>query len=83
LTLALCYEWSLSRTRPELRLGPGFVLRAAAATLLAGGVAIALGVSPLASALIGSAIYVAALLAFGIVPAEIQQALFHRRPPAA
>jgi O-antigen/teichoic acid export membrane protein len=83
LTLALCYEWSLSRTRPELRLGPGFVLRAGTATLLAGAVAVALEVSPLASALLGSAIYVAALLAFGIIPAEIRQALFRRRRPAA
>jgi O-antigen/teichoic acid export membrane protein len=82
LTLALCCEWSLSRTRPELRLGPGFVLRAGAATLLAGGVAVALDVSPLASALLGSAIYIAALLAFGIVPAEIREALFRRRRPA-
>lgn len=83
LTLALCYEWSLSRTRPALRLGPGFVLRAGAATLLAGGVAVALDVSPLASALIGSAVYIAALLAFGIIPAEIRQALFRHRRPAA
>jgi O-antigen/teichoic acid export membrane protein len=83
LTLALCCEWALSHTRPELRLGPGFVLRAGAATLLAGGVAVALDVSPLASALLGLAIYIAALLAFGIIPAEIRQALFPHSRPAA
>jgi O-antigen/teichoic acid export membrane protein len=83
LTLALCCEWALSHGAPELRLAPGFVLRAGAATLLAGGVALTLDVSPLASALVGSAIYIAALLAFGIIPAEIRHALFHRSRPAA
>jgi hypothetical protein len=68
---------------PADRDPPRFVLRAGAATLLAGGVAVALDVSPLASALLGSAIYIAALLAFGIISAEIRQALFRRRRPAA
>jgi O-antigen/teichoic acid export membrane protein len=82
LTLALCYEWSLSHVRPELRLGPGFLLRAGAATLAAGGVAVALDVSALASAVLGSAMYIAALLAFGIIPTEIRDALFWRRSAA-
>jgi O-antigen/teichoic acid export membrane protein len=82
LTLALCYERSLSLERPELRLDPGFVLRAATATLAAGGIAIALEVTPLASAALGSGIYVAALLALGIVPAEIREALLRRHRPA-
>ena len=75
----LCYEWSLSRTRPELRLAPTSCCGPRAATLLAGAVAIALDVSPLASAVLGLAIYIAALLALGMIPAEIRQALFHRR----
>jgi O-antigen/teichoic acid export membrane protein len=80
LTLALCYEWSLAAGRPELRLRLGFVLRAATATLVAGGAALALGVGSLVSAVIGSAIYVAALLALGLVPAEIREAVLrHRR----
>jgi O-antigen/teichoic acid export membrane protein len=78
LTLSLCYEWSLSHTRPELRFDPGYVLRAAAATLAAGAVAVVLGVSPLASAVLGSAIYIAALFAFGLIPDEIREALFRR-----
>jgi len=82
LTLALCYERSLSRERPELRLSRGFLLRAAAATLVAGGAAVAPGVAPLPSAVLGSAIYVAALLALGIIPAEIREVLFRRRRPA-
>lgn len=82
LALALGYEWSLSHARRKLRLRPGFVLRAGAATLLAGGVAVALDVSSLVSALLGLAIYAVALLALGIVPAEIREALLHRRPPS-
>ena len=80
LTLALCYEWSLAAERPELRLAPSFVLRAAAAALLAGAAATALDVSSLASAVIGSAIYTAALLGLGVIPTEIREALFRRRP---
>jgi O-antigen/teichoic acid export membrane protein len=83
LTLALCYEWSLSRERPELRLGLGFVLRVAAATVAVGAAALALDLSPVASAVVGSALYVAALLALGIIPAEIREALLRRRRPAA
>jgi O-antigen/teichoic acid export membrane protein len=82
LTLALCYEWALSHERPELRLPAGFVVRAAAATLAAGAVAVALGLTPLVSAVLGSVIYVAALLALGIVPAELREALFRGRPGA-
>ncbi len=82
LTLALCYEWSLSSGLPELRLSSGFVLRAVAAAVLAGGVALALDLSSLASAVLGSAIYAATLLALGIVPPEIRHALLHRRRPA-
>jgi O-antigen/teichoic acid export membrane protein len=79
LTLALCYEWSLSFERPELRFTPGFVLKVAAAMVLAGAVALSLNVSSLASAMVGSALYIAMLLALGIVPAEIRDALMPRR----
>jgi O-antigen/teichoic acid export membrane protein len=83
LTLAVCYEWSLSRKRPGLRLGRGFVMRVAAATVAAGGVAVALDISPLASAVLGSLIYIGILLALGIIPAEIREAVLRRRRPAA
>jgi O-antigen/teichoic acid export membrane protein len=79
LTLAVCYERALSRQRPELRLGPGFVLRAAAAALLAGVLAGVLGLPSVLAAMLGVALYFAALLALGIIPAEIREALFKRR----
>jgi O-antigen/teichoic acid export membrane protein len=82
-TLALCYEWALSSERPELRLASGFALRAAAAMVLAGAVALALGLSSLASAVVGLALYIAALLGLGIVPAEIRHALLPRRRATA
>ncbi|HEV7938785.1 MAG TPA: polysaccharide biosynthesis C-terminal domain-containing protein [Solirubrobacteraceae bacterium] len=80
LTLALCYEWSLTLERPRLRLDRGFAARAAAATLLAAALASALPLTSLPTALVGLAIYLASLLALGIVPAEIRQALLPRRP---
>jgi O-antigen/teichoic acid export membrane protein len=80
LTLALSYEWSLSHERPLLRLDIGFLLRAAAATLLAGAAASVVGLPSVAAAVFGSALYIAALLALGIIPAEIREALFRRRP---
>jgi O-antigen/teichoic acid export membrane protein len=78
LTLGLSYEWSLSHGRAALRLDPGFVLRAGAATLVAGAVASVLGLPALAAAVLGVALYVAALLALGIIPAEIREALLSR-----
>ena len=83
LALAASYEWSLSHNRPELRLHSGFVLRAAAATLLAGAAASVFGLPPVAAAVLGSALYLAALLALGIIPAEIREALFRRRRMSA
>ena len=79
LTLALGYELSLSHGRPELRLAPGYVLRAGAATLAAGGAALALDLTSVVSAVLGLALYLAALLALGIIPAEIREAVFTRR----
>jgi O-antigen/teichoic acid export membrane protein len=83
LTLGLSYEWSLSHKRPELRLDLGFVLRAAAATLLAGAATSVLGLPSVAAAALGLALYVAALLALGIIPDEVREALLKRRRPAA
>jgi O-antigen/teichoic acid export membrane protein len=79
LTLAVCYERALSRQRPELRLGPGFILQAGAAALLAGAAASVLGLPSVVAAVLGVAFYLAALLALGIVPAEIREALFKPR----
>jgi O-antigen/teichoic acid export membrane protein len=82
LTLAVCYERALSHQRPQLRLGPGFVLQAGAAALLAGAVASVLGLPSVIAAILGVALYLAALLALGIIPAEIREALFKRRDSA-
>jgi O-antigen/teichoic acid export membrane protein len=82
LTLAVCYERALSHRRPELRLSPGFILRAAAAALLAGVVAGVLGLPSVLAAMLGVALYLAALLALRIVPAEILEALPGRGRPA-
>jgi O-antigen/teichoic acid export membrane protein len=83
LTLGLSYEWSLSHTRPELRMGIGFVLRVAVATLLAGIAASVLGLPSAATAALGVALYVVALLALGIIPVEIRDALLKRHHAAA
>lgn len=83
LTLGLSYEWALAHKRPELRLDLGFVLRAAAATLLAGAAASVLALPSAAAAAVGLALYVAALLAMGIIPVEVREALLKRRRPAA
>ena len=82
LTLGFSYERALARNRPELRLNLGFVTRAAAAALLAGAVASALALPAVAAAALGSSLYIAALLALGIIPAEIHEALFRWRHPA-
>jgi O-antigen/teichoic acid export membrane protein len=78
LTLALCCEWSLSLGRPRVRLRAGFVARTAAAMVFAGACAIALDLGSLASAVVGLTIYLAALLALRLIPAEIREALLRR-----
>lgn len=83
LTLSLSYEWALARKRPGLRLDPRFVLRAAAATLLAGATASVLGLPSAAAAALGVSLYVAALLALGIIPLEVREALLRRHRPTA
>jgi O-antigen/teichoic acid export membrane protein len=83
LTLALCYEWSLSLGRPRVRLRAGFVARTAAAMLFAGACAIVLDLGSLASTVVGLAIYLAALLALRLIPTEIREALLRHHRPAA
>jgi O-antigen/teichoic acid export membrane protein len=75
LSLAMGYELSLSHQRPQAKLDPGHILRAGLALVVAGAVALVLGLPALASALIGLTIYLAALIVFGVVPTEIYQAL--------
>lgn len=82
LTLAVCYERALTRERPLLRLGPRFVLRGLAPALAAGAAASVLGLPSVVAAVLGVALYLAALLALGIVPEEILQALLKRRRAA-
>jgi O-antigen/teichoic acid export membrane protein len=82
LTLGFSYERALSRERPELRLDLGFVVRAAFIAVLAGVAATVSGLPSVLAAVVGSALYLAALLALGIIPAEIREALFRRRRPA-
>jgi O-antigen/teichoic acid export membrane protein len=82
LTLGFSYERALSRKRPELRLDLGFVVRAAAVAVLAGAVASVLALPSVVAAVFGSALYLAALVALGIIPAEIREALFRWRHPA-
>lgn len=82
LSLALCYEIALSRERPELRLTLGFILRVAVAAAVAIGAGLGPDVAPVAAAVIGTIVYGAALLALGIVPPEIRDALIRRNRPA-
>jgi O-antigen/teichoic acid export membrane protein len=83
LTLALGYEWSLSRLRPVVRYGVGFVVKAAAATMVAGAATTLLGLPSVAAAALGLTLYIALLLALGIVPVEVRTALLRRHRPAA
>jgi O-antigen/teichoic acid export membrane protein len=78
LTLGCCYEFSVSRAHPDRRLPGGFVLRVAGAAVAAGAVALALPLTAVESALLGSVLYLGALLAVGVIPAEIREALLRR-----
>jgi O-antigen/teichoic acid export membrane protein len=82
LTLAVCYERALTLDRPRLRLGPGFIVKGAGAALLAGAATSALGLPSVVAAVLGAGLYLAALLALGIVPDEIHEALFKRHHSA-
>jgi O-antigen/teichoic acid export membrane protein len=78
LTLGLSYERALSHKRTELRLDRGFVVRAVAAMLLAGALTSLLALPAILAAMLGSVLYFVALLALGIIPAEIREALLAR-----
>jgi Na+/citrate or Na+/malate symporter len=54
------------------------VVRAVAAAVASGAATLALELPSLPSAVLGLVIYVAALLALGIVPAEIREAVLRR-----
>lgn len=82
LTLAACYEISLTGRRREMRPAIGFVARVVLAAAIAMLPVLALGVPSLAAAVIGAVVYGAMLLALGIVPAELRAA-FRRQPPDA
>lgn len=82
LTLGVCYERALSHQRPALRLDPGFLTRAVAATLVAGAVASVPSLPAVAAAALGIGLYIVALSAMRIIPAEIREALLLRRPRA-
>jgi O-antigen/teichoic acid export membrane protein len=79
LTLAVCYEVSLTRGRPQLRPSAGFLPRAAIAAAVALAVVLLLGLPSLAAALVGMAIYGGVLIALGAVPPELRHALSPNR----
>jgi O-antigen/teichoic acid export membrane protein len=79
LALALSYEVSLTRGRPELRPEAGFLPRAAIAAAVAAAVVLLLGLPSLPAALVGLAIYGGGLTALGAVPPELRHALLPKR----
>ncbi|MEA2220710.1 MAG: hypothetical protein QOJ35_3336 [Solirubrobacteraceae bacterium] len=82
LTLAVCYEVALTRTRRGLRMAPGFLARVLVATIAALPVVL-LDLSPVVATAIGTVVYGGVLLALGAVPGELRQALRPLRPPGA
>ena len=82
LTLAACYEISLTRHRRELRPELGFVGRVGCAALIATIPVTLLGLSSLAAAALGAALYLTLLIALRVFPAELMQALLPRRAAA-
>jgi O-antigen/teichoic acid export membrane protein len=75
LTLAVSYEVSLTRGRPQLRPSPGFLWRAGCAAAAAALPVLLLGLPSLAAAVVGLAIYGGVLIALGAVPPELRHAL--------
>jgi O-antigen/teichoic acid export membrane protein len=75
LSLAVSYEVSLTRGRPQLRPSPGFLWRAACAAAAAALPVLVLGLPSLVAALVGLAIYCGVLIALGAVPPELRHAL--------
>jgi O-antigen/teichoic acid export membrane protein len=81
LSLALCYEVSLTRGRPQLRPSVGFLPRAAIAAVVAAAAVLLLGLPSLAAALVGLAIYGGMLILLGAVPPELRHALLPNSRP--
>jgi O-antigen/teichoic acid export membrane protein len=81
LTLAVCYEVSLTRGRPQLRPSPGFLPKAICAAAAAVVPVLLLHLPSLAGAVVGVAIYGGVLAALGAVPPELRHALVTSRRP--
>jgi O-antigen/teichoic acid export membrane protein len=79
LALAVSYEISLTRGRPQLRPSAGFLPRAVIAAAVALVPVLLLGLPSLAAALVGVALYGGALMALGAVPSELRHALLPGR----
>jgi len=79
LVLAVSYEVSLTRGRPELRPTLGFLARVAVAAGAAVAAVVATNLPSLAAALLGGIIYAGVAIALRVVPVEIRQALWHPR----
>jgi O-antigen/teichoic acid export membrane protein len=79
LTLAACYELTLTARSRDVGVPVGFVARVALAGLVATVPLMLLGPPPLAMVAIGAAVYVGALLAFGALPADLRRDLLAGR----
>ncbi|HEX5225346.1 MAG TPA: oligosaccharide flippase family protein [Solirubrobacteraceae bacterium] len=71
----------LRRARPQLRYSSRVPLRVAAALVVGGGVALIPGLTSLLSALLGSVVYFAVLLALRAIPQELIDAALRRPQP--
>jgi O-antigen/teichoic acid export membrane protein len=78
LSLAVCYELSLSRTQSDLRISSSFALRAAGAAVATGALVTALALPAVVAAILGAAIYGVALIVLRVLPPEIFHALSPR-----
>ena len=68
----------LRRARPQLRFARRVPVRVLGALALGAAAALIPGLSSLASAVVASAVYFAALLALGAIPQELVDAALHR-----
>jgi O-antigen/teichoic acid export membrane protein len=82
VTLALSSFVLLRRARPDLSFSLRVPVRVVVAALLAGAVALVPGLSSLSRGLIGSVVYLGALVALRGIPAEIMQAVLRRPQPS-
>jgi O-antigen/teichoic acid export membrane protein len=80
LAVAGCSFVALRRARPGSRFSLRVPVRVALAAVLAGGVALLLGLTSLPSAALAAGLYVGALIALRAIPTELFEALGARRP---